>query len=303
MKRLTGILFAICMVAIFSAGTALAANLDDCTSGATSGCYYYDEINTQLHDQDCDCIPEINRHGIHIDNCAPDGIRPDEDFYNPEQIDSDGDGKGDVCSDTDEDGIMDDTDNCLDIPNFDQLDTDSDGIGDLCEDTDNDGILDTEDNCPTDSNTSQHDYDEDGVGDPCDNCPIVENPSQLDSDNDTRGDACSNDDDGDGITDTADNCPVRFNPDQDDFDGDTVGDLCDNCMDTANKDQTDSDSDGLGDACEVLPDPNEGLPQPYNYGDGGCSLISSGSDVGVYTSLILLAISLAPLAIRRKRAK
>ncbi|MBI5117914.1 thrombospondin type 3 repeat-containing protein [Candidatus Poribacteria bacterium] len=58
-------------------------------------------------------------------------------------------------------------------------------------DTDNDGILDMTDNCPTQANANQLDGDGDGVGDVCDNCPITQNPDQADSDGDGFGDACT----------------------------------------------------------------------------------------------------------------
>lgn len=52
-------------------------------------------------------------------------------------------GEDDLQSDSDQDGIPDDLDNCVDIGNTDQLDTDGDGIGDVCDrDADGDGYDD-----------------------------------------------------------------------------------------------------------------------------------------------------------------
>ncbi|MFB9271397.1 T9SS type A sorting domain-containing protein, partial [Lutibacter litoralis] len=57
----------------------------------------------------------------------------------------------DVCdTDDDNDGILDENDNCPLIANFDQLDFDNDGTGDVCDsDDDNDSVLDENDNCNT----------------------------------------------------------------------------------------------------------------------------------------------------------
>ena len=102
---------------------------------------------------------------------------------NADQADRDGDGIGDFCDDSDDDGVMDAWDDCPEEADEDQTDTDLDGLGDPCDDDDDgDGVADGEDNCPTDSNPEQEDGDGDGVGDACDNCPEADNPDQGDSD-------------------------------------------------------------------------------------------------------------------------
>ncbi|MFH1529462.1 MAG: MopE-related protein [Pseudomonadota bacterium] len=80
-----------------------------------------------------------------LDDDCDDAV--DEDF-----TDSDGDGQANcVDSDDDDDGVLDDVDNCPLAPNPGQGDVDGDGLGDVCdEDSDGDGDPNTTDCAPLD---------------------------------------------------------------------------------------------------------------------------------------------------------
>ncbi len=118
------------------------------------------------------------------------------------------------------------------------------------QDADEDGWLNDEDNCMVDYNPGQEDIDNDGVGDICDNCVNDANSDQSDVDFDGMGDMCDPDADDDGFLNENDNCWLVGNVGQDDDDGDGVGNACDNCPDTPNPDQGDVNGDGVGDACD-----------------------------------------------------
>ncbi len=92
--------------------------------------------------------PDADGDGVYncLDNCPK--------VPNVSQVDTDGDGAGDLC-DADDDGdlVADAVDNCVLVANPDQLDSDGDGPGDACDlDDDNDCVFDSSDNCPTVAN-------------------------------------------------------------------------------------------------------------------------------------------------------
>lgn len=176
-------------------------------------------------------------------------------FFYPSGIAHDGDNKLFVAdtlnhryqvftgtpTDSDEDGVPDSEDNCVNDANAGQENSDDDLNGDACDgDDDNDEVPDASDNCPTVSNLGQLDTDSDDIGNACDtdddndgendvddNCPLDSNSDQLDTDSDDIGNACDTDDDGDNVDDEIDNCPLAANPGQEDANENDIGDACD----------------------------------------------------------------------------
>ncbi|WP_299884084.1 choice-of-anchor B family protein [uncultured Lacinutrix sp.] len=73
--------------------------------------------------------------------------------------------------DQDNDGVADISDNCPEASNPDQLDSNDNGIGDVCDDRDGDGVMDNIDNCPNQANPDQLDLNSDGIGDICEGNP------------------------------------------------------------------------------------------------------------------------------------
>ena len=116
----------------------------------------------------------------------------------------DGDAFGDCTDDDiDGDGVQNAADNCVFAPNAGQQDSDGNGIGNACQDTDRDLRLDVVDNCPVMVNPDQRDFDADGLGNLCDpdadgdgllngadNCPFASNADQADANGDGFGDVC-----------------------------------------------------------------------------------------------------------------
>jgi hypothetical protein len=143
-------------------------------------------------------------------------------------------------ADADDDGVPDESDNCIDTPNPGQEDLDGDGVGDVC------------DNCNGEENPGQEDADGDGVGDPCDACEGYDD--LADADGDTVPDGCDQcpgfddlaDADADGLADGCDNCPGVNNPGQEDYNEDGVGDAC--CCLGAIRGNID---DGIGDLIAI----------------------------------------------------
>ena len=233
-----------------SASTAMDSNssLVDYGGDGMTQTASFTNLNAALH-------YEVLFRAIYTDGNSSDAINALAGTLLPRRalgVNTDGDGVADAEDiDDDNDGRLDDADNCPLVANPDQADNDGDYDpndrvnpakgGDICDnDDDNDGQPDTIDNCPLllGGNTNQADNDNDY--------------DANDRANRNRGgDACDEDDDNDGQLDDADNCPLVANPDQADTDNDydpndranpaKGGDSCDN----------DDDNDGIADTADV----------------------------------------------------
>ena len=150
--------------------------------------------------------------------------------------------------DTDDDGIPDQIDNCLLVPNPDQANWDTDRLGNACDDDDDgDGIKDIDD----------FDHDNDTILDTVDNCLLVANLSQDDLDDDGIGDLCDDDIDGDKVLNSYDFKP-KDGAEWQDSDGDGFGDNTD-LFPQDPSEWRDNDGDGVGDNRDP-DDDNDGIP-------------------------------------------
>lgn len=237
-----------------------SANIDSIATSIgiqTGGIYAFDMFHAERHTTASTFRIDTTIFFGELGEVTSDGIPDYQDNcpsqYNPSQLDSDADYRGDPC------------DNCPNIANGMQADADADSTGDVC------------DNCPNTSNPQQSDLDFDGLGDVCDDDSDADSISNVDEL--AQGtNHLSPDTDNDGWCDGPiavsliapcqagpDNCPLVANPIQSDINNDGIGDAC-----------QDSDGDGLTDAEEDLNgngmiDPGESDPfNPDSDADGIC---------------------------------
>jgi len=230
-----------------------------------------------------------------------------EDGTNPLLADTDGDGVFDGSDslpldpserfDSDNDGIGNQSDNCILVANFHQLNTDDDEFGDVCDsDDDNDGVLDSDDDYPLDPSLSVNsDADNDGwptEQDEDDNDASKPGTEFIDTDGDGLGDHVDTDDDNDGVLDSEDALPLNAlewldtdgdgignNSDSDD-DGDLVTDISD-AFPLDDTESLDSDSDGLGNNADSDDDNDDVLDSVDAFPlDANESIDTDGDNIG-----------------------
>ena len=159
----------------------------------------------------------------------------------PNNVDSDGDGRPDNMEDSDEDGVPDyqEVEMGMD-PN--SSDSDGDGIPDSQEDNDSDGLT-NEEEASLGTNPNSADSDGDGISDYLEVWVYGSDPTVTDADSD-----------GDGFPDAYESLDdICSDPNiiDEDFDGDGIPNVVEGCLGTDYV-SADSDGDGINDGQELF---------------------------------------------------
>ena len=173
-----------------------------------------------------------------------DGISDETELEmgtDPNNVDTDGDGRPDNIEDSDEDGVPDYQEAEMGMdPN--NTDSDGDGIPDGQEDYDNDGLT-NEEEASLGTNPNSADSDGDGISDYLEVWVYGSDPTVTDADSD-----------GDGFPDAYETMDeICSDPEiiDEDFDGDGIPNVVEGCLGTDYV-SSDTDGDGIDDGQELL---------------------------------------------------